>query len=1109
MTRGLAWRLARIAAEGDGLVVFVAPDVKGYRRLAEELAALLPDPKRLLRFPPWEVLPYDRAAPHPQIVGERLELLARLARGAVGEGLLLTALPAWLQRIAPPEVVAASVWSVAEGERLDLERLRERLVAAGMEAAERVVFPGAFAVRGGVLDLWPPNEPAPLRLELWDDEVVSIRRFDPDTQRTTERVPRLVSAPARETLLSPERAEEALARFVRRFPQHRRHPIAKALAEGRHAPGLDQLLPLAFGRAARLRDYLPEGARILAPAGVEEARRRFAAQVFHQFEVARATGEPALAPEELYAVEGREPWRELADDPAVQPPPSIADAQEPRPLAALVASLQARLREGFRLVVVAHGPGQAERIREALSAYGLAPAEGGFPQRLPAPGSAELALGWLEEGFADERARLLVLTGREILGQRLPRKRARRRTWQEALESLAELSEGMPVVHEVHGVGRFAGLETIADDAGPHDFIKLRYADAEVLVPIEEIGRLHRYVGAEEPPLDRLRSERFRRARERAKRDLLAMAHELIEMEAARRQVRRPPCRLDGERARRFAEFAARFPFEETEDQAEAIRAVVADMTEKDTPMDRVLCGDVGFGKTEVAMRAAALAVLNGRQVAVLAPTTVLASQHEQKFRDRFAGMGVEIVALTRLEGGAGRRRALAGLAEGRPAIVIGTHRLLGEDVRFARLGLVVVDEEQRFGVRQKTKLAARHPEADLLTLSATPIPRTLHQTLAGLRDVSVIATPPEGREAIRTVVAPFDAALAHEAIRRELYRGGQVYYVHNRVRSIARIAERIREEVPEAVVGAAHGRMSPAALERAMMDFYEGRTNVLVCTTIVESGLDVPNANTLIVERADLLGLAQLHQIRGRVGRSGAQAFAYLLTPPPEAMTKQARERLAAIAEHSELGAGFWIARRDMEIRGAGNLLGAEQSGHIEEVGLDLYLELLQQALAEARGRPVAPAADCEVRLGLPAHLPADYVPQAGERVALYRRLARAGDERALERLWDELHDRFGPPPSEVRALWQAARVRLLAGRLAIAAVQWTGGGHRIVFTKDSPIDPGALILRVQREPRRFRLSPDGALVLRAGGAPAEAVDALMRFLRELLETTPQEAAA
>ena len=1107
--QALAWRLAQLAKHKAGLVVFIAPDLKSYRRLAEELATLLPDPAQLMRFPPWEVLPYDRASPHPEIVGERLHTLARLARGGLQGGILLTALPAWLQRIAPPEAVAASVWRVEEGDRLDLARLREQLVAAGMEPAERVVFPGTFAVRGGVLDVWPPNEPAPLRLELWDDEVVAIRRFDPDTQRTTEKVPRLISAPARETLLSPERAKEAHARFIQRFPQHRKHPIAKALAEGRHAPGLEQLLPLVFARTARLRDYLPEHARILAPEDMDEARRRFREQLFQQFEIARATGEPALAPEELYAIEGREPWEALAPDPAIGAPPSAQTMQGARPVAALVAELKARLQQGWRLVAVAHGPGQAERMRETLSAFGLSLAEGAFPKRLPEPGTAELVLGWLEEGFADATARLLVLTGREVLGQRLPRKRARRRTWHEALESLAELSEGMPVVHEVHGVGRFVGLETIADDTGLHDFIKLAYADAEVLVPVEEIGRLHRYVGAEEPPLDRLRSARFRRARERAKRDLLAMAHELIAMEAARREVRRAPYRLDGEVAQRFAEFVARFPFEETEDQAEAIRAVIRDMTEKGAPMDRIICGDVGFGKTEVALRAAAIAAFNGRQVAVLAPTTVLASQHEQKFRDRFAGTGIEVVALTRLEDTAARRKALTKIAEGAPLIVIGTHRLLGEDVRFARLGLIVVDEEQRFGVRQKTKLAAQHPEADLLTLSATPIPRTLHQTLAGLRDVSVIATPPEGREAIRTIVTSFDAALAHEAIRRELYRGGQVYYVHNRVRSIARIAARIREEIPEASVGIAHGQMNPAALERAMMDFYEGRTNVLVCTTIVESGLDVPNANTLIVERADLLGLAQLHQIRGRVGRSGAQAFAYFFTPPPEAMTKQARERLAVIAEHSELGAGFWIARRDMEIRGAGNLLGPEQSGHIEEVGLDLYLELLQEALAEARGQAPRASASAEVRLGLPAHIPADYVPQAGERVVLYRRLARARHERALEALWDELHDRFGPPPAEVRALWQAARVRLLAEALRIAAVHWTGKGFRIVFTPESPIDAGALILRVQKEPARFRLSPDGALVLRTDASPADAVDALMHFLRELLAQAPAEAAA
>jgi len=916
---GFAWHLAQLARE-PGFRVFVCPDLRTYRRLAEEVAFFLQDAEGLLwRFPAWEVLPYDRVSPHHAVVGERFSTLARLLRTPAAHGLLLAPLPAWLQRLPPPETVAAHVWQLRVGDRLDITQLRERLALAGMQATERVLAPGEFAARGGVLDVWPSAEPAPLRLDLFGDEIDSIRRFDAESQRSGEHLQAFVSVPAREVILDKEGRRRFAATFLARFPQLRRHPMLSAAKSGRPHPGIESLLPLAYARTARLADYLPTSARLFAADGIEDARTAFAAHVRAQFELVRASREPVISPQELYAVETPVAAATLPPCTGVEPPLSLADFQRrARPLHALQRALAERIRDGWRLLLVAHGPGQRERMIETCRELAASVPYCRGLHDMPSQALAA-AVGPLEQGMALPASKRMLLTPRELLGQRLARRRTRAPSAaSEAYASLLDLRPGDAVVHEEHGVGRFRGLVTLEVDGHASEFLHIRYAgEAGIYVPVADMGRLHRYSGSEEPPLDRLGSERWKRTRERVKRDLLAMAHELVDIEAARRNCRRPPCRLEGDLRDAYEEFAARFPFEETDDQVTAIEQVLADLG-RDAPMDRVLCGDVGFGKTEVAMRAAFVVARAGRQVAVLAPTTVLATQHHASFRDRFAGTGIPIALVTRLQGKKEIERIVRELESGDLRIVIGTHRLLSDMFHFSNLGLVIVDEEQRFGVRHKESLKALHTGVDMLTLTATPIPRTLHQTLSGLRGVSIIGTPPAEREAVRTMVTEFDPDLAAEAIRREIYRGGQVYYLHNHVRSIERIASRLREQIPEAEIGIAHGRMSPAELDRRMMDFYEGRLHVLVCTTIVESGLDVPNANTLIVERADLLGLAQLHQIRGRVGRSHRQAYAYLFTPDPRAMTPDARERLQAIAEHSELGAGFMLARHDMELRGA-----------------------------------------------------------------------------------------------------------------------------------------------------------------------------------------------
>jgi len=1102
---GLAYHLSNVARK-SGLHVWICPDLRSYRQLSEELAFFLQDaPERLWRFPAWEVLPYDRVSPHHAIVGERFSTLARLLREPFPAGLLLTALPAWLQRIAPPESVSAHVWQLRVGDPLDIAKLRERLAMSGMQNVERVLAGGEFAVRGGILDVWPGTEDSPLRLDMFGDEIESIRRFDVETQRSGESLEQFISVPVREVILDDAGRERFAAAFRARFPHQRKHPMLTAVQAGRPHPGIEALLPFAYASTARLMDYLPESADVIAPKDIESNCAYFSEQVRAQFEMVRASSEPVISPQELYAVETPVIAHPLPCPTPIDAPLSLLNFQEEsQPLHALNEKLADKMSAGWRLLLVAHGPGQQERMIEACSEWVDAVPHCTGLHDLP-DALVATAIGFLEQGLTLTDAKLMILTGRELLGQRLPRKRGKSAATIRAdvFSGLQELKPGDPVVHEDHGVGRYNGLTSMESGGVQADFLHIEYAaDASVYVPVEELSRLHRYTGEDNPPLNKLGSEKWKRTRERVQRDLLVMAHELIDTEAARKQVKRSPYLIEGALHADYEEFAARFPFEETDDQVETIDQVLADLA-RDTPMDRVICGDVGFGKTEVAMRAAFVVAKSGRQVALLAPTTVLANQHVNSFSERFAGIGLNIEIITRLQGKKESERIARQLATGATRIVIGTHRLLSDMFQFADLGLVIIDEEQRFGVKHKEKLKVLQSSVDLLTLTATPIPRTLHQTLSGLRNVSIISTPPAERETIRTMVTAFDPYLANEAIRRELYRGGQIYYLHNHVKSIDRIVNRLREEIPEAEIGIAHGQMSPAALDRQMMNFYEGRLHVLVCTTIIESGLDVPNANTLIVERADLLGLAQLHQIRGRVGRSHRQAYAYLFTPDARAMTPDARERLQAIAEHSELGAGFMIARQDMEIRGAGNLLGAEQSGQIEAIGLDMYLDMLSKAVNESRGTPEPSRHKVDMHLGINAILPPDYIPQTGERLALYRRISRVTSDEQTSLLFEEMIDRFGPMPDEARMTLESARIRWRAQMLALSAIKADSYGLRFHFTAESKIDPAQLLMRVQSEPHRFRLTPDGNLILlEAMRDQRQHLKASIDFLDELLQT-------
>ncbi|MDQ6976123.1 MAG: transcription-repair coupling factor [Mariprofundaceae bacterium] len=1097
----LAWRLTQDITP-NVLHVYICPDVRSYRQLIDEAGFFMQHRLHdLWLFPAWEVLPYDRISPHQRIVGQRFATLGRLLREPMPAGLLITSLPAWLQRMPPSASIVAHVWQLACGDKLDLAMLRSRLSEAGMAAAERVLAAGEFAVRGGVLDIWPANALEPLRIDLFGDEIESIRTFNPETQRSGESLPSFTSVPAREMILDQAGRDCFTAAFRARFPQHRQHPMLASIIAGRPHPGMESLLPLAYPKTARLQDYLPQQHCIFSSENIEEERTVFAARVRRQFEIQRAHAEPSISPQELFATET--PIVAKTITPSTGSLPSHDNhAAKPHPMQRVLAELHAYLGKGWRILLVAHGMGQQEHMREMMQ-----PLSDNIPvcrglHDWPTGAPVAICLGFLHAGMQDDSSLLLVLTGRELLGQRLSRTRRKSSVLRQNLfGTLAELTVGVPVIHEHHGIGLFQGLESRGEGDETYDVIRIEYAaGAQVFVPVEHLDRLHRYTGEQHPTINKLGSEKWKRTRERVERDLLAMAHELIAIEAARQEAIRQPIVLETKLSHRYHEFSAAFPFEETDDQMAAIVAVEGDLTAV-ASMDRLICGDVGFGKTEVAMRAAFLLAASGKQVAVLVPTTVLANQHGSTFRERFNGTGIKIEVLSRLQGSKETTRIQAGMAAASIDIIIGTHRLLSDRFQFAALGLLIVDEEQRFGVRHKQKLKQMQAGVDLLTLSATPIPRTLHQTLAGLRSVSMITTPPAEREAIRTIVGVYDRYLANEAIRRELYRGGQVYYLHNHVKSIERIATQLREDLPEADIGIAHGQMTPTALDHQMMAFYEGRLNILVCTSIVESGLDVANANTLIVERADMLGLAQLHQIRGRVGRSHRQAYAYLFTPEHRALTADAQQRLQAIAEHTELGAGFMLARQDMEIRGAGNLLGAEQSGKMDEIGLDLYLDMLADAVKEVRGTQTTALPDISMEVGLSGVLPPHYIPQSGERLALYRRIAQAHNDDVLRLLFEEITDRFGRLPDAARMVLALARLRWRGQALCLSAIRATAQGWCIHFTAASPINPVTLMGQVQQYPSRFRLTPDGNLTLLKLPAEAlERIDCCIDFLDAML---------
>ncbi len=1117
--------IAELAGE-DRLLVVITADTSSALTLERELPFFLDRPLEIAAFPDRETLPYDNFSPHQDIISERLSTLYRLP-GMTG-GILIVPIPTLMQRLAPVEYVAGSSLMLAEGEHLDVQAFRRRLERFGYLNVETVYEHGEFTMRGSLFDIYPMGSELPFRIDLLDEEIDSLRTFDPESQRTVARVDTVRLLPGREYPLDSAAIERFQLNWYETFDVDPDScPIFTEVSAGRSPGGCEYYLPLFFGQTATLFDYLPPAAAIVATGDHHGAASSFWRDINTRFEeYGIDPRRPLLHParcfipvEELYAGLRAFPVLELrysADAPVhslapVLPPPDLSGGGKSlTPAERLANFLQ---EHAGPVLLCAESAGRREILLESLSEQGLRPAAieswGAF---VDAGIDFAIATAPLDRGMYFGEGQPTLVCEAQLFGNRVAQRRRRRSDESAAptniFRDINELREGVPVVHLEHGVGRYAGLQTLAVDGQQTEFLTLEYAqEARLYVPVASLHLISRYAGSDPDlaPLHKLGSDQWEKARRRASEKASDVAAQLLEV-YARRETR------EGfgfaQDAPAYERFAAAFPFEETPDQQLAIEAVIADMCAPRV-MDRLVCGDVGFGKTEVAMRAAFLATLNGKQVAVLVPTTLLAQQHFNSFSDRFAEWPVTVEVVSRFKSGKQLSEIVQRVARGEIDILVGTHKLLQSDFRFADLGLLIIDEEHRFGVKQKEAIKALRSEVDILTLTATPIPRTLNMALGGMRDLSIIATPPARRLSIKTFVREHNIALVKEAVLREALRGGQVYYLHNEVRTIEETARKLRQLVPELSVAVAHGQMREIELEQVMSAFYHQRHHILLCTTIIETGIDIPNANTIIIERADKFGLAQLHQLRGRVGRSHHQAYAYLLCPPRSAITADALKRLEAIEAAGDLGAGYLLATQDLEIRGAGELLGEEQSGQIQSVGFSLYMDMLHRAVDALKAGEI-PDVDApldqgtEVNLHLPALIPEDYLPDINSRLVLYKRIAAAGSEEELRELRVEMIDRFGLLPEQVAYLFQVSRLRLMAQNLGIRNIEAGPAGGSIDFKEHTRVNPMSLVKLVQSDPQSYRLASATRLRFeRTLESPAER----QQYLEQLLETFATDA--
>lgn len=1108
-----------IATQSSSLYVIVASNNQHLAQLESELEFYGIKPTI---FPDWEILPYDRLSPHQDIVSERLAILSNMPQ----KGILLISASTLAQRVAPYSWVVGEHFDIKVGQKLDLEAQKKQLVQAGYRLVDTVYDHGEFAVRGSIMDIYASGQDQPIRIDLFDDEIESLKFFDPETQRTTESLKNFTVLPAKEFPLKEGRSTFR-DRYAESFPtaNPKKNPIYQDVLEGIATPGLEFYLPLFFDKKLMetqsiLTTYLPKNCVVITNNEVEDELINFWKEVVRRYEDRRHNiDQPILPPEELFlmphhvlqalnqfprilaSAEAFEAKAGVLNLAAEQPPKLAVDPKKQQPFEVVKHYVD---QAKHPILLVAESAGRRETLKDALRAVlGEIQTVESFAQFQKDQLQVAITSAPLDRGLLLTN-QLSVISENQLYEHRVVQRRRKRQ--QEVSEeflirSLTELSIGAPVVHIDHGVGRYAGLTTLEIDQQDHEFLQLDYADgAKVYVPVTNLHLISRYSGGDPDlaPLHKLGTDTWSKAKRKALEQIHDVAAELLHIQARRQS--KPGFAFEMDHTA-YMQFASGFAYEETLDQANAIEATLHDM-QLAKPMDRLVCGDVGFGKTEVAMRAAFVAVQNGKQVAVLVPTTLLAQQHYESFKDRFADTAVRIEVLSRFGSNKTHLKTIEDLAEGKVDIVVGTHKILQENIQFKNLGLMIVDEEHRFGVRDKERIKALRADVDMLTLTATPIPRTLNMAFSGMRDLSIIATPPARRLAVKTFVQEHTDDSIKEAILRELLRGGQVYLLHNEVETIERAAETIRHLVPEARVAVAHGQMRERELEQVMQQFYHKDYNVLVCSTIIETGIDVPNANTIIIERADKLGLAQLHQLRGRVGRSHHQAYAYLLVPSIKHLKGDAEKRLDAIQRASTLGAGFMLATEDLEIRGAGELLGEQQSGSMQAIGYSLYMEMLEKA-TKAIQKGKTPNFDAplsltaEINLHMPALIPDDYLGDVHQRLLFYKRISNTDTQEKLDNIRMELIDRFGIPPQPVKQLFSVHQIRLRAEQLGITKVDINSNGGYIEFSPDTPVQAISIIQLMQKNPTYYRM--EGGQRLKVMVQLAE-YDKRIQFIVELL---------
>lgn len=1100
---GRALAVAEAALKHQGLTMLVTETAREAAAQTRALAFFTAEQNLpLFNFPDWETLAYDIFSPHQDIVSSRLQTLASLPN--TQQGVLVVPLPTLLHRIAPIDFVASRTFNYVVGEELDRTRLQDQLSRAGYNRVDQVFEHGEFAFRGSLIDIFPMGEKSPLRIDLLDDEIESLRLFDPESQRTTETVSQFQLLPAREFPLD----KEPINRFLNNWHDHFDHdpskcPVYRDIKDGIAPQGIEYYLPLFFEQTATLFDYLPENVRLFTHSGIQQAAEQFWIDVSRRYEEYAVDPErPILPPIELFLpVDGLfqrigQLPRTIIGREAVEPKAgranlslhSVPDVAVNAKLVNPMAKLQEFLEHcgpETRVLFCAESAGRREVLSDLLRSIDIRPSEiDHWQQFVDSEQQFSITTYPIDQGLYCAEQGLCLITEGELFGQQVMQRRRRSKASESPdyiFKSLAELQVGTPVVHIEHGVGRYQGLVILDVDKSAQEFLMLSYADdAKLYVPVSSLHLISRFGGGDQmaAPLNRLGSDKWDKAREKAAKQVRDTAVELLDIYSRRAARQGFACEDNQEDYRKFC---SDFAFEETPDQQEAIDAVRRDLLSPQ-PMDRLVCGDVGFGKTEVAMRAAFTAVSSGKQVVVLVPTTLLAHQHLENFRDRFANWPVRVEELSRFRTAKEQDQVIADTAVGKVDILISTHKLLHAQIDFSKLGLMIIDEEHRFGVRQKEKIKSLRSSVDILTMTATPIPRTLNMSMHSIRDLSIIATPPARRLSVKTFVRKQESRVTREAILREVLRGGQVYFLHNDVKTIRRIADELAELVPEARIQVAHGQMRERELEKVMSDFYHQHFNVLVCTTIIETGIDVPSANTILIDRADKLGLAQLHQLRGRVGRSHHQAYAYLMTPADKKLSTDATKRLEAISAADHLGSGFTLATNDLEIRGAGELLGEEQSGHIQAIGFTLYLEMLDRAVNALRnGRQIdlesALDQGVEVNLHLPALIPDDYLSDVNMRLTLYKRLSNCQTKQDLHELQVEMIDRFGLLPEPVKALFEIAELRQIGEQLGLKKIEAGPHGGRLQFTKHTSVEPMTIIQMVQKEPAIFRLQNNDQL--------------------------------